>query len=328
MHAIIGNRRDQRNQLQRRNPDLLAHRDRANGNLRPAFHRLRQAARFTRKFDPGLLAESEGANVFVKSLVSQPQRDFNGAHIARLRQNVGHREHAMRLAVADAHAIDHDRSHLAIEHFIGARDFLFQSGRNSHHLESRSRLVDVANRAVFQGLVANLLPNIGIERRPVGERQNLAGVRIFHDHGARDGVRFLHPALKFAFGDVLNILIDSKDDAVAGFGLLFNAGKPALARVDGNHQLAGLALQLLIELPLQAAQSLIVGANVPQNLRSQFTFRIKPLRFFLVVDALQIQRTDALNDFGVGLSRHPAEGLVSAAIGEHDTGIVFRDARN
>ena len=112
------------------------------------------------------------------------------------------------------------------------------------------------------------------------------------------------------------------------FGLLFNTGKPALARIDGNHQLAGLALELLVELPLQAAQSLIVGAHVPQNLRRQFTLWIKTLRFFLEVDALQIQRADALNHFGIGLSRHPAKGLVGAAVGEHDAGIVFRDARN
>src|SRR6202521_4271292 len=151
---------------------------------------------------------------------------------------------------------------------------------------------------------------------------------IFHDHRARDGVRFFHPALEFPFGDVLDVLINGEDDAVAGFGLLLHTGKPALARVDGNHQLAGLALQLLVELPLQAAQPLIVGANVPQNLRRQFTFRIKSLRFFLVVDALQIQRPDALNHFGIRLPCHPTEGLVGATIGEHGAGIVFRDARN
>src|SRR5216684_2098569 len=197
--------------------------------------------------------------------------------------------------------------------FVRPRDFLFQSGRNGHHLESRPRLVDVANRAVFQSLVANLLPNIRIERGPVRESQNLAGVGIFHDHRARDGVRLFHPAFEFPLGDVLNVLIDGEHDTVAGFGLLFNTGKPALARVDGNHQLAGLALQLLVELPLQAAQSLIVGANVPQNLRRQLTFWIKTLRFFLVVDALQIKLTDALDHFGVGPSRHPAESPASPA---------------
>src|SRR5260370_4303899 len=328
VHAVVGNRRDKGTELQRRNADFLTHGDCANRNFRPAFHRLRQAARFTGKFDPGLLAESESADVLVKPLVSQPQRDFDGADIARLRDNVGYRKHAVRSAVADAHAVDDDRSHLAVEHFVGARDLLFQSGPDSDHFEGRTGLVDVADRAVFQGLVANFLPNIGIECGPVGERQNLSGVRVFHDHRAGYGVRLLHPAVEFAFGDVLDVLIDSKGDAVAGLGLLFNTGKPALARVHGNHQLSGLALQLLGELPLQPAQSLIVSANVAQNLRRQFTFWIEALGLFLEVDPLQVQRADTFNHFRISLTRHPAEGLVGAAVSEDDAGIVFRDARN
>src|SRR3979409_1800500 len=62
---------------------------------------------------------------------AQPR--VNSAHGARLRQNVSHREHAMRLAVTNAHAIDDNRSHLAIKHFVRPRDFFFQSGRNGHH---------------------------------------------------------------------------------------------------------------------------------------------------------------------------------------------------
>ncbi len=275
-----------------------------------------------------MLAESEGANVFVEALVAEPQRNFDGADVARLRDDVRHGQHAVRLAVADTHSVDDDRSHLAVEHLVWASDFLFQAGGDGHHLESRARLVDVADRAVFEGLVVNFLPEIGIECGPVGERQNLAGAGIFHNRRAGNGVRLFHPALEFPFGNVLDVLVDGEDEAVAGFGFLFHAGKPALARVDGNHQLAGLALQLLVELPLQAAQALIVGANVPQNLRRQFTFWIKALGLFLEVDALQVQCADAIDLFGVSLSCHPAEGLVGAAVREYDAGIVFGDARN
>ena len=63
-----------------------------------------------------------------------------------------------------------------------------------------------------------------------------------------------------------------------------------LAGIDRDHQLAGLALQLLIELALQAAQALIVGADIAEHLRRQFTLGIKTLGLFLKVDALQIQR--------------------------------------
>src|SRR5208283_4798726 len=88
------------------------------------------------------------------------------------------------------------------------------------------------------------------------------------------------------------------------------------------------APQLLVELPLQAAQTLIVGANITQDLRRQFALGIKALGFFLKVDALQIQRTDALNHFRIGLACHPAESLVSTAVRQHNSRIVLSNACN
>jgi len=107
-HAVIGNGRYQRSQLQRRNANLLPHGDCANGNFRPALHRLRQSGRFAGKLDPGALSKSKGANVFVETIVPQSQSDLDGADVARFGEDVGNRQHAVRLAVADAHAIDDD----------------------------------------------------------------------------------------------------------------------------------------------------------------------------------------------------------------------------
>ncbi len=93
------------------------------------------------KFNPSLLPEPEGANVFVESVFAQAQRDLDRAHVARLRQHAPHRQQAVRLRVADAHAVVDDRSHLAVEHFVRVREFLFQRRRNRHQLERRSGLV-------------------------------------------------------------------------------------------------------------------------------------------------------------------------------------------
>ena len=234
----------------------------------------------------------------------------------------------MRLAISNAHAINDDRSHLAVKHLIRTRDLFFQSGGECHHLESGARLVNVAHRPVFERFVLNFLANVGIESGAVRQRQDFAGVRIFHDHRTSDSMALFHAALQFTLGNVLNVLINSEHDAIARLRFLFNAGKPALARVDGNHQLTRLALQLLIELPLQSAQSLIVGAHIAKNLCRQFTLGIKPLRFFLKVNALQVQRPNTLDGFGVGLSRHPTKCLVPAAVGEHNPWILFRYARD
>ena len=68
MHTIIGNGRNQRSKLQWRNSNFLTHGNCANRNLRPALDRLGQAARFARKFNASLLAESKSANVFIKTI--------------------------------------------------------------------------------------------------------------------------------------------------------------------------------------------------------------------------------------------------------------------
>ena len=141
-------------------------------------------------------------------------------------------------------------------------------------------------------------------------------------------MRFFHAAFEFVFGDVLNVLVERKHDTVARFRFFFNAGKPAFACVDGNHQLAGLALQLTVELALQAAESLIVCANVAENLRRQLALGIKTFGFFLKVNALQIQRADAVNHFRIRFPRNPTKSLVGLAVSEDDAGIVIGDTGN
>ena len=82
-------------------------------------------------------------------------------------------------------------------------------------------------------------------------------------------------------------------------------------------------LAIAVELAFEAAQALIVSADVAENLRGQFTLRIEALGLFLKVDALQIQRTDTLNHFGIGLACHPAEGLARWAVRKHTRGSSF-----
>ena len=250
-------------------------------------------------------------------------RDLDGAHVARLGDDVGHGEHAVRLAVADAHAVDDDRAHLAVEHFVGAGHFFFEPGGNGHHLEGRAGLVDVADGVVFQAFGPDFFAIVRIESGAIGERQDFAGVGIFHDHRAGDGFRLFHAALEFALGDVLDVLVDGEDEIFAWLRLLFDAGEPALAGVDGDHQLAGLALKFRIELALEAAQALIFGADIAQHLGGQFALWVETLGLFLKVDALQVEGADAVGGFGVGFAGDPAKSFVGLAVGQDHARVVF-----
>ena len=53
---------------------------------------------------------------------------------------------------------------------------------------------------------------------------------------------------------------------------------------------------------------------------------IKPFGFFLVVNALQVEVTNAAYGLGVALPRDPAERLSAAAIGEDYARIFSGDA--
>ncbi len=46
------------------------------------------------------------------------------------------------------------------------------------------------------------------------------------------------------------------------------------------------------------------------------------------MDALQVERLDALDGFVIGLARHPAKSFVVAAVGQHYIVVLARDARD
>src|SRR5207237_691123 len=141
---------DQPHQLQRRYTDLLSHRNRRDGNLRPPADRFGHAARFSRKFYSGLLTKSETADVSIEAVFAQSETNLDGADVARFRKHIRYRQQSVRTTVVDSHTIEDDRSHLAVENLVRASDLLLERTRDSYQLESRTGLIDIADRVVLQ----------------------------------------------------------------------------------------------------------------------------------------------------------------------------------
>jgi len=80
----------------------------------------------------------------------------------------------------------------------------------------------MTHRAIGQCARSNLLPQIRIERRTVGQRQNLSGVRILDDHRPRNRLRIVNRLLELLLRDVLNILVDGQDKVLARLRLLLH----------------------------------------------------------------------------------------------------------
>jgi hypothetical protein len=109
----------------------------------------------------------------------------------------------------------------------------------------------------------------------------------------------LHRGLQFALGYVLDLLVNREYDILTRLRLLFDAAKPFSPGIDGDQHFSRLAMQFVVEFALNATQALIVGAHVTDDLGGQLTLGIKPLGFFLEVDAAKIERPDAVCGLGI-----------------------------
>ena len=151
-------------------------------------------------------------------------------------------------------------------------------------------------------------------------------MRVLDNHRAGDRLRIVNRLLKFFLSDVLDVLVDGQDKVLARVRLRLDIGEPPPFRVDRDEHLSRTSAQLVVELVLNPALAGILHPNRTQHLCGEITRGIKTLRLLLEVNSLQLQRIDAFDSFVVGLTRHPAERLVRAAVRQHYVVIIARDA--
>src|SRR5271165_203578 len=148
---------------------------------------------------------------------------------------------------------------------------------------------------------------IRIECRPDSERKNLPSVRILDHDRAVFRVCPLHVEVQGLLGHELNVLVDGEYEILAGERLAFFAAKHMSARVQSGQHASRCAMQVFVEILLQAAQSVVVDAHVTKHLRGDPVIRIEALEFFLDIDTVQIQRFYLVDNRSVLLARNPCE---------------------
>ena len=230
------------------------------------------------------MTKPKGADVIVKFRGAEPQRDFDRADVARLRQDVRDAQQAERLMVANAVPRHVHRAVFAIENFRRARDALIERRRQRDQLERRPRLIQRSHRAVHTCFRWCFAGGVGIELRPIRQREDLAAVRIYHHHAAGDGVRLGDGRAELSFGDVLDSFIQRKNHVRAAFALRFAAVKPALPRVGHHDDLFALAADLAVQLVFDSTQALLIEIDEAQHMRRQVALRVEPLIFLLEIN--------------------------------------------
>src|SRR5260370_8110306 len=88
------------------------------------------------------------------------------------------------MVIVDHAAGDYNLAHLAIDLVLWLHQTLLDCRRERDDLESRTRLVDVLHRAIRSLLRRNLRRLIGIQRRPIGQRQDFSRLWIHNTSGA------------------------------------------------------------------------------------------------------------------------------------------------
>ena len=92
-------------------------------------------------------------------------------------------------------------------------------------------------------------------------------MRILHHHSSMQRLHLGHLLIQRALSHVLDIRVDGEHQVLARHRFaLHTAHRVALGVHLGQH-VAGSAMHVIVELPLQAAEARVIGAHIAQHLR-------------------------------------------------------------
>ena len=195
-----------------------------------------------------------------------------------------------------------DLTALAIDQVVRFSDVRVERGRIGDQLEDGARLIDVADRVIFEQRRRGVAKVVGVEGGAHGERENLAGVHVLHHDGAVVGALFLHHVIERSLGHVLNVFVDGELEILSGIGFVFDGTEDMAAGVNRREDATGRAMEARVELLFKPSQAVVVDTDVAQRLRGDLAVGIKALEFFLEVNAFDIESADPRGDVG----RHAA----------------------
>ena len=181
-------------------------------------------------------------------------------------------------------------------------------------LERRARLVGGADRAVLARVLGRVAGLVGVDLRPVREREDLAVARVHHDRGRALGLVRL--------ADLGEHLLGASWIAASSVSRTFWPGAVGRGvaqldrvaeRVLDQLALAVAAAQVLVVLVLEPGQALVVGAGEAEQLRGHPVARVDPLGLVDELEPLDAQLLDAVRArLGGMLARELDEAGVAA----------------
>src|SRR6185437_10835069 len=167
-------------------------------------------------------------------------------------------------------------------------------GGDRERLQRRPWLEGIDQRAIAHVIAGGPLPVVRVERRPVRQCQNLAGLRIEHDQRARLRLVRLDRRLELAKGQVLQPAVDRQGEIAAFLRRAYarHVLDDLSATVDDHAPAAGVSAQPALLRELDAFLADIAIAGETDDLAHHFAaWVVAPILVF-VVDAVDLQRGD------------------------------------
>ena len=293
--AAVGDRRVGDRHLHRRDRDALADREVAHRGAGVLGEREHDAALLAREVGAGRLAEAEAPHPLVELLGAEPQADRDRADVGGLLEDLarGQRDRAARVRLADHAVIEPDRRRQV--ELRARRDLvLLERARDRERLERRAGLVGGGDRAVLARVVGRVAGVVGVDPRPVGEREQRAAARVHDDRGGAARAPGLADLGEHLLGLVLDRLVERQRDVLARLLPARLAQLDRLAeRVLGQAALAVAAVELAVERVLEAGEAAALGADAADQLRGEEVARVGAARLGDELEALDLHALDA-----------------------------------
>ena len=148
-------------------------------------------------------------------------------------------------------------------------------GGDGEGLERRSRLVGGPGRAVRHRVVGRLVEPVGVDPRPVGEREDRAVARVHHQRRRALRLPQLADLGEHLLGVVLDVGVEREPHVLARHGAPVLAQLDRLAeRVADEPALAVAAADAVFEAVLQPGEPGAVGADRAEQLRRHPVARV------------------------------------------------------
>ena len=116
-----------------------------------------------------------------------------------------------------------------------------------------------------------------------------------------------HARVQLALGDVLQVPVDRQLDRGAGGRRALDAAEDVPAAVGRDQDRAGLSANLRVVRRLDAAQPVVVDADVSERVRREVLVGIEAAAFLDEPDAVELERRDAPRRVGRNLPSYVGE---------------------